>query len=99
MKSLLEIRKFAVEMAVTIMGNGCPCKDVVSKAEEIEKYVVGKAELPEFIDENEQVASLLGVLAGLVLNAINPLSCNPIKDFKVPEEAFMASKVDKNLSD
>ena len=43
MKSKIEVRTFAVEKAVAI-------KDVVAKAQEIEAYVIGEAELPEVED-------------------------------------------------
>lgn len=86
MKTLLEIRKFAVEQAVAVMGAGCPEKDVVAKAKEIETYLVGKAEIPEFIDENEQLTSIIGVIAGLVLNAIHPATCCEVAGLKKTEE-------------
>lgn len=47
MKSKIEVRTFAVEKAVAVMGVGSPIKDVVAKAQEIEAYVIGAAELPE----------------------------------------------------
>lgn len=69
MKSKIEIRKFAVEKAVTILGTGTPAKDVVSKAQEIEAYVLGNAVLPEVSDEIESVANammpVLSALGGL----------------------------------
>ena len=36
-----EIRKFAIEQAVKLLGAGAATKDVVSKAQEIESYIVG----------------------------------------------------------
>jgi predicted house-cleaning NTP pyrophosphatase (Maf/HAM1 superfamily) len=39
MKSKIEVRVFAVEKAISIMGIGTPDKDVISKAKEIEAYV------------------------------------------------------------
>lgn len=66
MKSKIEVRVFAVNKAVEIMGAGAIVKDVVTKAQEIEKYVVGAAELPEIapeaspIDYLNSVASLIG---------------------------------------
>ena len=66
MKSKLEVRVFAVEKAVAIMSVGAPSKDVVAKAQEIEAYVIGAAELPEVADEASpidylnSVASLIG---------------------------------------
>lgn len=61
MKSLIEIRKFAVEKAVEVMGAGTATKDVVEKAREIEVYIVGGAELPEVYKEDE-------VLVGAINN-------------------------------
>jgi hypothetical protein len=51
MKSKLKVRVFAVEQAVKIMGSGTPTKDVVVKAQEIEKYILGEAVLPEVSEE------------------------------------------------
>lgn len=66
MKSKIEVRVFAVNKAVEIMGAGAIVKDVVAKAQEIEKYVIDAAELPEIapeaspIDYLNSVASLIG---------------------------------------
>lgn len=59
MKSKIEVRKFAVEKAVMIMGTGTADKDVVAKAKEIESYVIGEAVLPETYDES---STLMGVM-------------------------------------
>ena len=65
MKSKIEVRVFAVEQAVKIMGVGTPQKDVVAKAQEIEKYIIGEAVMPEIapeaspIDYLNSVASLI----------------------------------------
>lgn len=64
MKSMIEVRKFAVEMAVAVMGQGTADKDVVGKAMEIEKYVVGNAVLPETYDEASIISGTLGNLIG-----------------------------------
>lgn len=66
MKSKIEVRVFAVEQAVKIMGAGTPQKDVVAKAQEIEKYIVQDVTLPDVaveaspVDYLDKVASLLG---------------------------------------
>lgn len=60
MKSKVEVRKFAVEIAAEIMGQYSSDKDVVSKAKEIEEYVVGDAVLPETYDEVDAVRGALG---------------------------------------
>lgn len=69
MKSKIEIRKFAVERAVAIMGTGAPTHNVIAKAQEIENYVLGGAVLPEVADEIESVANammpVLSALGGL----------------------------------
>lgn len=59
MKSKIEIRVFAIEQAVAILGVGTPDKDVISKAREIEAYIIGDAVLPE-IDSDSQ--ALMGML-------------------------------------
>lgn len=67
MKSKIEVRVFAVEQAVKIMGAGTPQKDVVAKAQEIEKYIVQDIVLPNVpveaspVDYLNSMASLLGV--------------------------------------
>jgi hypothetical protein len=53
MKSKIEVRKFAIEKAIEIMGVGTPDKDVISKAQQIETYIIGQAQLPE-TDDSEQ---------------------------------------------
>ena len=59
MKSKVEIRKFAVEKAVELLGSGSPCKDVISKAQEIENYIVGSAKIPETFSEEDKLSELL----------------------------------------
>ena len=74
MKSKIEIRTFAVEKAVAVMGVGTPSKDVVAKAKEIESYIIGSAELPEVYDSDAAVSNMfskgfekvLGTLANVV---------------------------------
>lgn len=53
MKSKIEVRKFAIEKAIEIMGVGTSDKDVISKAQQIETYIIGQAQLPE-TDDSEQ---------------------------------------------
>lgn len=62
MKSKIEIRVFAVEQAVTILGTGTPAKDVVEKAKEIERYVVGDAEIPEVENEKELIDNIMNTV-------------------------------------
>ena len=47
MKTRVEIRVFAVEQAVRILGAGTPQRDVVEKAKEIELYITEGIELPD----------------------------------------------------
>lgn len=68
MKSKIEVRKFAVESAITIMGQGTPNKDVISKAKEIESYIIGEAVLPETYDD----MSALGGITSSLLSALEP---------------------------
>lgn len=55
MKSKIEVRKFAVEKATQIMGTGTADKDVISKAKEIEAYIIGEAQLPEVFNEEKEL--------------------------------------------
>lgn len=66
MKSKLEIRVFAIEQAVKVMGVGIPVKDVVEKAKEIEAYIIGDAELPESYDSE-------GALMGQILQGVQAI--------------------------
>lgn len=64
MKSKIDVRKFAVEKAVMIMGTGTSDKDVVAKAKEIESYVIGVAVLPETYDESNALMGIMGSALG-----------------------------------
>ena len=66
MKSRLEIRVFAVEQAVKVLGTSSPIKDVVEKAKAIETYVVGEANLPESYDSE-------GALMGQILQGVQAI--------------------------
>lgn len=48
---MLSARKWAIERAIEMMGQGVPVKDVVEKAKEIVAYVTGEAVLPEVAAE------------------------------------------------
>lgn len=74
MKSKIEVRVFAVEQAVKIMGVGVPQKDVVAKAQEIEKYILGDAVLPEVADEASPIDLINGIAAAVNANAISPVT-------------------------
>ena len=71
-KSKIEVREYAVNKAIELMGTGTPTKQVVDKAKEIENYVMGDAVLPETVDENEVMNSILEVLTGVAIGLINP---------------------------
>lgn len=63
----MEIRVFAVERAVELMGTGTPNKDVIAKAKEIEAYIVGDAQLPEVAESDISAArSFLSEIAGMI---------------------------------
>ena len=72
MKSKIEVRVFAIEQAVKIMGAGTPQKDVVAKAQEIEEYIVQDVVLPDVaveaspVDYLDKVASLIGASGNAV---------------------------------
>lgn len=70
MKSKVEIRKFAVEKAVELLGSGSPCKDVISKAQEIENYIVGSAKIPETFSEEDKLSELLSKGISAIKNEI-----------------------------
>lgn len=74
MKSLIEVRKFAVEKAVEVLGAGTAAKDVVEKAREFEVYIVGSAELPEVYNDVETAMGAISSLGSLL--SINGVSSN-----------------------
>lgn len=47
MKSLIEIRTFAVERAAALAGPGASAAGVIDNAKALESYIVGNAALPE----------------------------------------------------
>lgn len=47
MKSKIEVREFAVKTAADIMGKGTPVDSLITKAKEIESYIIGGAIPPE----------------------------------------------------
>ena len=71
-RSKIEVREYAINKAIELMGTGTPTKQVVDKAKEIETYVIGEAELPETIDENEVMNSILETLTGVAIGLLNP---------------------------
>lgn len=79
MKSKIEIRKFAVEMAVAIMGAGTADKDVVSKAKEIEGYIIGDAVLPEYNDDSAMLSCAMGTLASILRPDDNAMQIMELK--------------------
>lgn len=88
-KSNIEIREFAINKAVELLGAGAPQKDVVEKAKEIETYVKGEAELPETVDENELISTAietLGIVASqwLAANGNTPV-CRSYEPIPEPE--------------
>lgn len=72
MKSKIEVRVFAVEQAVKIMGAGTPQKDVVAKAQEIENYIVQDVVLPDVAVEASPVDYLNSMASLLSVNGSTP---------------------------
>lgn len=88
-RSKIEVREYAMNKAIELLGPGIPTKDAVAKAEEIEKYVMGEAELPETVDENEIISTAietLGVVASqwLAANGNTPV-CRSYEPIPEPE--------------
>jgi type III secretion system FlhB-like substrate exporter len=75
-KSNIEIREFAINKAVELMGTGTPTKQVVDKAKEIETYIKGEAELPEVLDEEKMVNTIIEALTGVAIGLLNQ-GCSP----------------------
>lgn len=84
-RSKIEVREYAINKAIELLGTSNPVKDAVAKAEEIEKYVMGEAELPETVDENELISTAietLGIVASQWLAANSALAPCPMYEPK-----------------
>ena len=75
-KSNIEIREFAINKAVELMGTGTPTNQVVDKAKEIETYIKGEAELPEVLNEEKMVNTIIEALTGVAIGLLNQ-GCSP----------------------
>ena len=67
MKSKIEVREFAVKIAADIMGKGTPVDSLIAKAQEIEKYIIGGATLPEIAADTTEslVDGLKSIIGGV----------------------------------
>lgn len=76
MNSKIEVREFAVKIAADIMGKGAPVDSLIAKAQEIEKYIIGDAVLPEVAADTTEslVDGLKSIIGG-------------VNDIAVPMEA------------
>ena len=75
-KSNIEVREYAMNKAIEFMGTGTPTKQVVEKAKEIETYIKGEAELPEVLDEEKMVNTIIEALTGVAIGLLNQ-GCSP----------------------
>ena len=74
MKSKIEVREFAVKTAADIMGKGTPVDSLIAKAQEIEKYIIGEAKLPEIAaDTTESLVDGLKSIIGGVNDIAAPM--------------------------
>lgn len=83
-KSKIEVREYAMNKAVELMGTGTPTKQVVDKAKEIETYVMGEAELPEVLDEEKMVNTIIEALTGVAIGLLNQ-GCSPTQEIEKAE--------------
>ena len=83
-KSKIEVREYAINKAVELMGTGTPTKQVVDKAKDIETYVMGEAELPEVLDEEKMVNTIIEALTGVAIGLLNQ-GCSPTPDIEKAE--------------
>lgn len=74
MNSKIEVREYAVNKAAEIMGKGTPTDSLIAKAQEIEKYIIGAAVLPEVAaDTTESLVDGLKSIIGGVNDIAAPL--------------------------
>ena len=66
MNSKIDVRVFAIEKAVAILGAGTPSKDVVTKAKEIEAYIIGNADIPEVDNKEDAVFDMVKGVFSLI---------------------------------
>lgn len=83
-KSKIEVREYAMNKAVELMGTGTPTKQVVDKAKEIETYVMGEAELPEVLDEEKMVNTIIEALTGVAIGLLNQ-GCSSTQEIEKAE--------------
>ena len=83
-KSNIEVREYAMNKAVELMGTGTPTKQVVDKAKEIETYIKGEAELPEVLDEEKMVNTIIEALTGVAIGLLNQ-GCSPTQAIEKAE--------------
>lgn len=88
--SKIEVRERALDIAAGIMGIGTSDKDVVSKAIEIEKYLLGDAVLPETKDSD---LDIFNKIAGMI-SGISGINLSPNDD--VLDVKDLAKKDKKN---
>ena len=76
MKSKIEVREFAVKIAAEIMGKGTPVDSLIAKAQEIEKFIIGEAILPEVAaDSTESLMNgLSSIIGATAVNDIAPVT-------------------------
>lgn len=94
-RSKIEVREYAMNKAIELLGASTPVKDAVAKAEEIEKYVLGEAQLPETVDENEIISTAietLGIVASQWLAANSALAPCPLYEPKPEAETTKKKK-------
>lgn len=87
-RTKIEVREYAMNKAIELLGTSTPVKDAVAKAQEIEKYIMGSAELPETIDENEIINTALetlGVVASHWLAANGVVPCKAYEPIQKAE--------------
>lgn len=89
MRTIIDIRIFAIEQAVKIMGTGTPCKDVVDKAKEIEAYIAKDLTLPADTD-NSILSDMMGLLGHVISD--NAPEEKKVSDAVVKEESRKKEK-------
>lgn len=82
MISKIEIRKFAVQQAVSIMGAGVPQKDVVAKAKEIEDYIIGESDIPETSSDTDAISNIMDNVVQILQDISGPEIRSEDKSFK-----------------
>lgn len=81
MKTIVDIRTFAVEQAVKVMGPGTANKDIVEKAREIESYIIKDVDM-SYSEENFILSDVLNFIENMISKQETEVKAEEVKPAK-----------------